>query len=151
GGIAVSDRGPYKITAGAYGAPDGSAWFDEVSLTERRKPAVDVYLLYPNFRGMLFEDRPQVVRVAVGAAQGARVRLALVDGAGGGGGGWGCGRGGRRGGARARRHRLGHGGARRRRSGRQRLAAARRAARRERGGGIPLSRPPDRARVGEGP
>jgi len=82
-GIAVSDRGPYKVTVGAYGTPDGSAWFDEVSLTERRKPAVDVYLLYPNFRGMLFEDGPQVVRVAVGTAQGARVRLALLDEAGG--------------------------------------------------------------------
>ena len=79
GGIAVSDPGPYKIAVGAYGAPDGSAWFDEISLTARRKPALDVYLLYPNFRGMLFEGRPQVVRVAVGAAQGARVRLALVE------------------------------------------------------------------------
>jgi len=79
GGIAVSDPGPYKIAVGAYGAPDGSAWFDEISLTARRKPALDVYLVYPNFRGMLFEGRPQVVRVAVGAAQGARVRLALVE------------------------------------------------------------------------
>jgi hypothetical protein len=83
GGIAVSERGPYKVAVGAYGAPDGSAWFDEISLTERRKPALEVYLLYPNFRGMLFEDRPQVVRVAVGAPQGARVRLALLEEAGG--------------------------------------------------------------------
>ena len=83
GGIAVSERGPYKVTVGAYGAPDGSAWFDEVSLSERRKPALDVYLLYPNFRGMLFDDRPQVVRVAVGMAQGARARLALLEEAGG--------------------------------------------------------------------
>ena len=79
GGIAVSDPGPYKVTVGAYGAPDGSAWFDEISLSARRKPALDVYLLYPNFRGMLFEGRPQVVRVAVGAAQGARVRLVLLE------------------------------------------------------------------------
>ena len=83
GGIAVSERGPYKVAVGAYGAPDGSAWFDEISLTERRKPALEVYLLYPNFRGMLFEDRPQVVRVAVDAAQSARVRLALLEEAGG--------------------------------------------------------------------
>jgi len=83
GGIAVSEAGPYRVTVGAYGAPDGSAWFDEVSLTARRKPALDVYLLYPNFRGMLFDDRPQVVRVAIGAAQGGRVRLALLEEAGG--------------------------------------------------------------------
>jgi hypothetical protein len=79
GGIAVSEPGPYKVTVGAYGAPDGSAWFDEITLTARRKPPLDVYLLYPNFRGMLFEGRPQVVRVAIGAAQGARVRLALLE------------------------------------------------------------------------
>ncbi|HEV8584334.1 MAG TPA: hypothetical protein VGT02_05140 [Methylomirabilota bacterium] len=79
GGIGVAERGPYRVTVGAYGAPDGKAWFDAVTLTERRKPALDVYLLYPNFRGMLFEDRPQVVRVAVGGAQGARVRLALLQ------------------------------------------------------------------------
>jgi hypothetical protein len=83
GGIVVSDPGQYKVNVGAYGAPDGSAWFDDVSLTAKGKPALDVYLLYPNFRGMLFEDRPQVVRVAVGAAAGARVRLALVEEAGG--------------------------------------------------------------------
>jgi len=71
------------VAVGAYGAPDGSAWFDEISLTERRKPALEVYLLYPNFRGMLFEDRPQVVRVALSAPQGARVRLALLEEAGG--------------------------------------------------------------------
>jgi hypothetical protein len=79
GGITVTEPGPYKVLVGAYGAPDGSAWFDDVSLTARRKLPVEVYLLYPNFRGMLFEDRPQIVRVAVNAAQGTRVRLALLD------------------------------------------------------------------------
>jgi len=79
GGISITEPGPYKVTLGAYGAPDGTAWFDDITLTARRKPALDVYLLYPNFRGMLFEDRPQVVRVAVGVAKDARVRLALVE------------------------------------------------------------------------
>ena len=80
GSVPVSERGAYKVTVGAYGAPDGVAWFENVSLTLARKPPLDVYLLYPNFRGMLFDDRPQVVRAAVGAtARGGRVRLTLVD------------------------------------------------------------------------
>src|SRR5438132_942729 len=57
GGIAVAERGPYKVAVGAYGEPDDSAWFDEISLTERRKTALEVYLLYHNFRSMLLEDR----------------------------------------------------------------------------------------------
>jgi hypothetical protein len=83
-GIVVRERGPYRVTVGAYGAPDGAAWFDDVSLSELRKPPLDVFLLVPNFRGMLFDDRPQTVRVSVAAAAGSRVRLALVDEAGGG-------------------------------------------------------------------
>jgi hypothetical protein len=82
-GIVVRERGSYRVTVGAYGKPDGSAWFDDVSLTEVRKPPLDVFLLAPNFRGMLFDDRPQIVRVALTAAAGARVRLGLVDEAGG--------------------------------------------------------------------
>jgi hypothetical protein len=79
-GIPVRERGSYKVWLGAYGAPDGTAWFDTVSLTAARKPPLDVYLLYPNFRGMLFDDQPQTVRVAVGVtARGGRVRLSLVD------------------------------------------------------------------------
>ncbi len=77
--IAVTQRGSYKVWLGVYGTPDGTAWFENVSLTMARKPPLDVYLLYPNFRGMLFDDRPQTVRVAVGTAARGRVRLALLD------------------------------------------------------------------------
>jgi hypothetical protein len=77
--IAVKERGSYKVWLGVYGTPDGTAWFDTVSLTMARKPPLDVFLLYPNFRGMLFDDRSQTVRVAVGTAGRGRVRLALLD------------------------------------------------------------------------
>jgi len=70
------------VAVGAYGAPAGSAWFDEISLTERRKPALEVYLLYPNFRGHALRGSAQVVRVAVGAPQAPAVRLALLEEAG---------------------------------------------------------------------
>ena len=83
--IPVKDKGTYKFTLGAYGAPEGTAWFSGLALRGTKKRPLDVYLLYPNFRGMLFEDRPQTVRVAVTAAGGpvGRVRLSLVDEAGG--------------------------------------------------------------------
>lgn len=83
--IPVKERGAYKFAFGAYGAPDGTAWFNGLSLRGAGKRLLDVYLLYPNFRGILFDDRPQTVRVAVAAGGGAtgRVRLSLVDEAGG--------------------------------------------------------------------
>ncbi|MGH7314359.1 MAG: hypothetical protein ACREJV_14375 [Candidatus Rokuibacteriota bacterium] len=84
--IAVTSPGPYRVTVGAYGGPDGEAWFDDVSLVQVRRPVVDAYLLYPNFRGLLFDDRSQTVRLSVvvaedaGASQaGARLRVSLVD------------------------------------------------------------------------
>ncbi|MBI2216264.1 MAG: O-antigen ligase family protein [Candidatus Rokubacteria bacterium] len=96
--IPVEDAGTYRVTAGAYGRPDGTAWFDDVVLAPMKRPPVESFLLYPNYRGMLFDDRPQTVRIAVavhagaaarpsGAAArpsgdglgGARVRVSLVD------------------------------------------------------------------------
>jgi hypothetical protein len=83
--IPVKDKGAYKFTLGAYGSPEGTAWFSGLALRGTKKRPLDVYLLYPNFRGMLFDDRPQTVRVAVTAAGGqvGRARLSLVDEAGG--------------------------------------------------------------------
>jgi len=83
--IPVKDKGTYTFTLGAYGAAEGVAWFNGLSLRGAKKRALDVYLLYPNFRGMLFDDRPQTVRVAVTAAGGpvGRVRLSLLDESGG--------------------------------------------------------------------
>ncbi|HEV8640341.1 MAG TPA: hypothetical protein VGV13_04505 [Methylomirabilota bacterium] len=84
--IAVTDPGTYRVAVGAYGLPDGVAWFDDMSLTQVRRPALDAYLLYPNFRGMLFDDRPQTVRVAVAVTDvaeaqrsKARVRVSLLE------------------------------------------------------------------------
>jgi hypothetical protein len=79
--IPVKERGSYKFTAGAYGAPEGVAWFSGLALRGAQRRALDVYLLYPNFRGMLFDDRSQTVKVAIAAGGGpaSRVRLSLVD------------------------------------------------------------------------
>jgi hypothetical protein len=82
-GIVIREAGPYRVAIGAYGAPDGVAWLDDIALTEKRKPPLEVFLLAPNFRGMLFSDRPQTVRVALAAAAGSRVRVRLAEEAGG--------------------------------------------------------------------
>src|SRR5262249_19175978 len=77
--ISVKEQGTYKVWLGVYGTAAGTAWFDNVTLTGARKQPVDVYLLYPNFRGMLFDDRPQSVRVAVTPGAPGRVRLSLLE------------------------------------------------------------------------
>src|SRR5207247_690916 len=48
--VAVTDRGSYRLTVGAYGIPTGRAWFDDVSLSRVEGPPLDVHLLYPNYR-----------------------------------------------------------------------------------------------------
>lgn len=81
--LAVRETGEYRVTVGAYGKPDGVAWFDDVSLAPAARPALDAYLLYPNFRGMLFDDRSQTIRLAVrpasATAASRRVRVSLLD------------------------------------------------------------------------
>lgn len=82
--IAVTEGGRYRVTLEPYNAPGGRVWFDDVRLLPLFRPPLDVYLLYPNFRGLLFDDRSQIVRAALTASPSARhaaaqVRLSLVD------------------------------------------------------------------------
>jgi len=48
-----------------YNGPGGTAWFDDVTLTQIQSNAVEVFLLYPNFRGMLFDDGPSTMKFDV--------------------------------------------------------------------------------------
>src|SRR5438067_8715160 len=48
-----------------YNGASGAAWFDDVSLVQILPAPVDVFLLYPNFRGLLFDDQPQTIRLDV--------------------------------------------------------------------------------------
>jgi len=51
-----------------YAAPaGGEAWFDDLSLERVQEPAVEAFLRYPNYRGFLPEDGPQIVRLWVKA------------------------------------------------------------------------------------
>jgi hypothetical protein len=45
-----------------YNNPGGTAWFDDVKLEEQLPQSVEAFLLYPNFRGMLFDDGPSTMK-----------------------------------------------------------------------------------------
>ena len=43
----------------------GTVWFDDVQLEEQQGKDVEVFMLYPNFRGMLFDDQSQTMKFDV--------------------------------------------------------------------------------------
>jgi hypothetical protein len=47
----------------AYQRPPGTVLFDDIGLHRLAPPAAETFLLYPNYRGTLFADRPQLIRV----------------------------------------------------------------------------------------
>src|SRR5262249_47218594 len=48
-----------------YNNPSGTAWFDDVVVQQMQSGDLDVFMLYPNFRGMLFDDQPQTLQFDV--------------------------------------------------------------------------------------
>ena len=46
----------------------GSAWFDDVEVVEQNPPPISAFLLYPNFRGFLWNDGPALIREQVDVA-----------------------------------------------------------------------------------
>ena len=47
-----------------YGAvPTGNAWFANMSLQQEIPPTLQMFLLYPNYRGLMFSDQRQVASV----------------------------------------------------------------------------------------
>jgi hypothetical protein len=44
----------------AYPMPTGNAWFANMSLQQELPPALQMFLLYPNYRGLMFSDQSQV-------------------------------------------------------------------------------------------
>ncbi|MBI4241075.1 MAG: hypothetical protein HY613_05105 [Candidatus Rokubacteria bacterium] len=62
----------------AYGKPDGDIFFDDIALHRQIPPVVEWYFLYPNYRGVLFEDEPQTIQVSI-AVHPEEVGLTLAD------------------------------------------------------------------------
>src|SRR5262245_63161457 len=83
--IAIRAADAPTLAIDAYRKPNGSIWFDHVEVHRQKPPAVEAFLVYPNYRGALFDDRSQAVKVQVQArpvevglsASAFKVRLSL--------------------------------------------------------------------------
>ena len=47
------------------GGTTGKVWFDDVELIEQLQPPVSAFLLYPNYKGYLWSDKSQTIRLEV--------------------------------------------------------------------------------------
>ena len=63
--IAISQDATIDFKIESWNDPAGSAWFDDLELREELQPPVDVFMLYPNYRGYLFDDQSQIMRFDV--------------------------------------------------------------------------------------
>ncbi len=61
----LHDVATNNVTAGleSYAEPSGTIWFDDAELREELPLPVNVFVKYPNFRGMLFDDWSQTLKV----------------------------------------------------------------------------------------
>ncbi|HHT9152815.1 MAG TPA: hypothetical protein ACFYEM_04690, partial [Candidatus Hypogeohydataceae bacterium YC40] len=65
GNIVITQDTKADFRIEIYGNPDGTAWFDDLELREELPLPLNVFLLYPNYRGMLFDDQSQTIRCSV--------------------------------------------------------------------------------------
>jgi hypothetical protein len=54
--LVVTADATISIRVENYNNSTGTVWFDDVKLEEQQSQGVEVFMLYPNFRGMLFDD-----------------------------------------------------------------------------------------------
>ena len=62
---AVHTAGQYRVIANSYGAPDGTIWWDGMSLRPHDTPDAEMFLKYPNYLGRLLPGQPNRILVAV--------------------------------------------------------------------------------------
>jgi hypothetical protein len=61
----ITEDATAKIALETVSEPDGTAWFDDVEVNEKLPHPIEVFLLSPNYRGMLFDDHTQTMRLDV--------------------------------------------------------------------------------------
>ena len=59
--LVISQDTTARFQLASYGDPDGTAWFDDIEVRRDSLP-LEVFLLYPNYRGVLFDDQTQTAR-----------------------------------------------------------------------------------------
>jgi hypothetical protein len=85
GPVAITTDRTVRVRLESYNGADGTAWIDDVTLAQHTPLPVDAFMLYPNYRGMLFDDQPQVITLDVsvtppsGAMGGYTVAATLSD------------------------------------------------------------------------
>ena len=62
--IVLPEDATASLSLEAYGEPDGTAWFDDAEVRREELP-LSVFMLYPNYRGIVFDDQSQVARFEV--------------------------------------------------------------------------------------
>lgn len=65
GPVPIATDRTVRVRLESYNAPGGTAWIDDVTLARQMPPPLDVFMLYPNYRGMLFDDQPQAISLDV--------------------------------------------------------------------------------------
>ncbi|MGH9322650.1 MAG: hypothetical protein ACRD21_02570 [Vicinamibacteria bacterium] len=65
GNIVISPRDSPSLRIEAYRKPDGRVYFDDIEFRRLVPPRVEGFLLYPNYRGALFDDASQTILVSV--------------------------------------------------------------------------------------
>lgn len=84
GPVAIATDRTVRVRLESYNAPAGTAWIDDVTLARQTLP-LDVFMLHPNYRGMLFDDQPQAISLDVsvtppaGTMDGYTVAATLAD------------------------------------------------------------------------
>lgn len=63
--VQVVDGSVGVFRAEALGEVTGTSWFKNFFVRRENPPALDTFLLYPNYRGLMFSDQSQVARVAI--------------------------------------------------------------------------------------
>ena len=63
--IKVSDGSTSSFRAETVGPVAGTSWFRKLFLGRENPAPLETFLLYPNYRGMMFSDQSQVARVAI--------------------------------------------------------------------------------------
>jgi hypothetical protein len=61
----VADGSVGLFRAETIGPVAGTSWFRKLFLQRELPPPLETYLLYPNYRGVMFRDESQVARVAI--------------------------------------------------------------------------------------
>jgi hypothetical protein len=62
--IVIAQDVTARLELATYGEPDGAAWFDDIEL-RREQQTLSVFMRYPNYRGILFDDQSQTAQFHV--------------------------------------------------------------------------------------